>query len=569
MTKRKRASKVHRFYKKLSSNFPEVVPASVVREKWEEYVMLKREAKDLIRQKMDKEREDILKEMRCGGGFNSKVFWQRAKRKRGKDLTALRHSNGGIVKDESQVAELAKSYFESLGKGSWEDSAEDEIIGSSDRTTAELEEVRRAMLDSPLTYDEVVKAVKGMKRGKGVGTDKIAAEMLLEGGEILWGNLHALFQVCWEEEYIPEEWMEGIIVPLHKDGDELDMGNYRGITLGSHIGKVFCSVLRERLCQVVDRVVIGEAQGGFRRNRQTVDHLFVVNGICQLRRGEGKKTWLAFLDLRKAYDSVWREGLWHRMEQYGTGNKFLRVCQELYSNVKARVRVGEVLSDSFEIRCGLRQGCVLSPCLFSLFIMDLAGVLERKGLGVKVRGQWMGSCLFADDIVLLAGSAVELQTMLDEVAIFASRWHLMFNPKKCGVLVVGKKKKDKKWRLGKVRINEVNEYKYLGFWLSRFGSSHAHVRHLCEKAARLHGLARKAKFWRGEEDVEAGVVVWDVACRPILNYGGEVWAGSSSTEEKKLEQIQDRGGRIILGLSWRFPGVVVRGELGWTKLSSH
>ena len=96
------------------------------------------------------------------------------------------------------------------------------------------------------------------------------------------------------------------------------------------------------------------------------------------------------------------------------------------------MRVGEVLSDSFDIRCGLRQGCVLSPCLFSLFIMDLAGVLERKGLGVKDRGQWMGSCLFADDIVLLAGSAVELQTMLDEVAIFASRWHLIFNPKKWG-----------------------------------------------------------------------------------------------------------------------------------------
>ena len=84
--------------------------------------------------------------------------------------------------------------------------------------------------------------------------------------------------------------------------------------------------------------------------------------------GRGEEDMVSiFLDLRKAYDSVWREGLWHRMEQCGIGNKFLRVCQELYSNVKARVRVWEVLSDSFEIRCGLRQGCVLSPCLFSLF----------------------------------------------------------------------------------------------------------------------------------------------------------------------------------------------------------
>ena len=83
--------------------------------------------------------------------------------------------------------------------------------------------------------------------------------------------------------------MEGIIVPLHKEGNEKDLGNYRGITLGSHIGKVFCTVLKERLGQAVDGVVLEEAQGGFRKNRQTVDHLFVVNGVCQLHRGREKR----------------------------------------------------------------------------------------------------------------------------------------------------------------------------------------------------------------------------------------------------------------------------------------
>ena len=61
-------------------------------------------------------------------------------------------------------------------------------------------------------------------------------------------------------------------MPLHKEGSEKDLGNYRGITLSSHIGKVFCGVLTERLCRAVDGVVLGEAQGGFRKNRQTVDH---------------------------------------------------------------------------------------------------------------------------------------------------------------------------------------------------------------------------------------------------------------------------------------------------------
>ena len=137
---------------------------------------------------------------------------------------------------------------------------------------------------------------------------------------MLWGNLHALLVTCWEEEFIPEEWAEGIIVPLFKEGDECDVGNYRGITLSSHIGKVFCSIMKERLYRAVDGVVIGEAQGGFRKNRQTVDHLFVVSGVVQLRRIEGKKTWMAFLDLRKAYDSVWREGLWEKLKAYGVGD---------------------------------------------------------------------------------------------------------------------------------------------------------------------------------------------------------------------------------------------------------
>ena len=71
-----------------------------------------------------------------------------------------------------------------------------------------------------------------------MGRDKISSEMLVNGRK-LWGNLHALLVTCWEEEFIPEEWAEGITVPLFKEGDECDVGNYRGITLSSPIGKVF------------------------------------------------------------------------------------------------------------------------------------------------------------------------------------------------------------------------------------------------------------------------------------------------------------------------------------------
>ena len=92
------------------------------------------------------------------------------------------------------------------------------------------------------------------------------------------------------------------------------------------------------------------------------------------------------------------------------------------------------------------------------------------------------------------------------------------------------------------------------------------VNHLEGKALGLHNLARWGKFWSYEEDIKAELTTWEVVCKRVLNYGGEVWACSSKTDEQRLERIQNRAGRRILGLSWRFHGVVVKGELGWRKL---
>ena len=112
--------------------------------------------------------------------------------------------------------------------------------------------------------------------------------------------------------------------------------------------------------------------------------------------------------------------------------------------------------------------------------------------------------------------------MLNVAADYASRWYLRFNPKKCGVLIVRQKRREGRWRLGKARIKEVDEYKYLGVLLNRQTTGHNHVEHICEKASNLHRLAHKATFWRGCEDIEAELVMWEVACNPRLNYGSKV-----------------------------------------------
>ena len=121
--------------------------------------------------------------------------------------------------------------------------------------------------------------------------------------------------------------------------------------------------------------------------------------------------------------------------------------------------------------------------------------------------------------------------------------------------MVGQKKRGKLWRLGKEGIKEVEDYKYLGVWINRQVSGHNHVNNLEGKALGLQNLARGGKFWREEEDIKAGLTMWEVVCKPVSNYGTEAWACSSKADEQRLERIQNRAGietnsGRVLALSW-------------------
>ena len=79
-------------------------------------------------------------------------------------------------------------------------------------------------------------------------------------------------------------------------------------------------------------------------------------------------------------------------------------------------------------------------------------------------------------------------------------------------------------------------------------------------------LCKSSEVSAGEEDIEAGTVIWEVVCKSVLEYGSEVWACPSLDSERKLEQVQERAERAILGLSWRFPRVAIRGDMGGARL---
>ena len=158
-------------------------------------------------------------------------------------------------------------------------------------------------------------------------------ELLKYGGSGMIDLLQQLLAVVWREEFVPLQWREGLIVNLFKKGDKEDPGNYRGITLLSVVGKVFCKVLNNRLVRHFDKgAVLHEGQAGFRLERSCVDNIYTLNELVQGRMKEGKRTFAFFLDVQKAYDTVWQNGLWLKLWEHGVQGKMWRVIKGMYES---------------------------------------------------------------------------------------------------------------------------------------------------------------------------------------------------------------------------------------------
>jgi len=239
----------------------------------------------------------------------------------------------------------------------------------------------------------------------------------------------AVWQLCcvaWETERVPTDWMQGVVFPVQgwrrSRSDELPR---------HHVAKC-CrqGVLGDRLISFAERETGGivEEQGGFRPDRGTEDQLFVLTEV--LRSRTERTTFTAFIDVKKAYDTVWRNGLWKRLWDEGVRGKMWRAIKGMYSVVQSSVLVGEEKTEMFDLHTGVRQGCVMSPVLFSFFINGLAREIKERTRGVRVGNTQVRLLLYADAIVLLADSKEDLQAMLDIVTSYCKKWRFRVNPKK-------------------------------------------------------------------------------------------------------------------------------------------
>ena len=272
---------------------------------------------------------------------------------------------------------------------------------------------------------------------------------------------------------------------------------------------------------------------------------------------------MLFLDIRKAYDTVFREGLWKEMMCKGIKGKMWRVVKNLYREVGSCVRIGEEKTDWFEIDVGLRQGCILSPILFSIFIDGLAEEVKKVG-GVKYGEIVVSLLLFADDIVLIAEDDRMLQDMLEVVYQYSKKYRFRFNKDKSNVMIFGKRKiGEEKYRLGESELQRVGNYKYLGLMLDKNFRWKKHLEKILEKARKRTKVLCGMGIRKGMS-ARAILRGWEVLVRPLLEYGAEIWG---EREWKEGESLQMEMGRKVLGVNKMTTREAIQG-LGLNRLSS-
>ena len=186
---------------------------------------------------------------------------------------------------------------------------------------------------------------------------------------------------------------------------------------------MFCKIFNNRLVQCLDKEgALHEGQTGFRLNRGCTDNVYTLNEIVQGRLWEDKKTFEFFLDIQKAYDTVWHDGLWYKLWDMGVKGRMWRVIKKMYMLSRSAVLLEGKKSDSFNVEQGMAQGSSLSPNIFSVFISDLLKEVEQVELGIQLSsGKTFGGMLFVDDFAGVSDSKESLQKLIDVVYSYCSK----------------------------------------------------------------------------------------------------------------------------------------------------
>jgi exonuclease III len=382
------------------------------------------------------------------GEKNTRFFCGLEKSKKAKTImTRLVKDNGDLITNQYKILDEQKHYYENLYNqvSQSEDISKDVDAFLGGEEFPRLNQIDSELCEGLVTLPEAGAALRGLNNGSAPGYDGISAEFI----KFFWNRIGSVivgsFNESFENGVLSYSQRQGVITLIHKD-EELDkdqLGNWRPITLTNTDYKLLAKILANRLSAVI-KTLVNEDQVGYIKGRQSSSVIRTIDDVINYVHFNKESGYLLSLDFSKAFDSISKEFIERVFCIFGFGTNFRRWVSVLMKGNLSSINHGGWLSSSFEVNCGIRQGCPFSPLAFVLSVELMALKIRNSPIaGINIPSttsnitQTIKIKQLADDATLFTKDITDINIATEIVKSFGHFSGLRLNERKSKVLKMG------------------------------------------------------------------------------------------------------------------------------------
>lgn len=318
-----------------------------------------------------------------------------------------------------------------------------------------------------LSPHDISTVVKSLRSNKADGVDNISSDCIRNGNITLYYYISLLFNSMFTHGSVPESFLLSTMIPIVKNkmGDISNSDNYRAIALSSLLGKVFDKII---ISSQFAMLTTCDLQFGYKAKLSTSMCTAMLIEIVQYYTSNNSRVYILFIDASKAFDRIRHDSLFEILSGRGVCPLVLRVLYVMYTNSKMRVRWKDMYSALFDTSNGVKQGGVLSPIMFNLYIDALYERLKRLKLGCHIGDTFAGALGYADDVALIAPSLESLKQMIVICEKYAEEYSIKFNPNKSKLMCFNSNNSCENISISLcgTRVEVVSSFIYLGNYIS-------------------------------------------------------------------------------------------------------